>query len=100
MLTPLRPGPCPITVEYTGSRRRGALTLGTEWTVRASRELLEQLESLVGRGGVQVVYGAPRPGGIERARSPTATGSAPVRPQASCSPARRDSRNLASFSLR
>jgi hypothetical protein len=30
--------------------------------VRASRELLEKLESLVGRGSVQVVYGAP-PGG-------------------------------------
>jgi DNA polymerase III subunit alpha len=62
ILTPFRPGPCPITVEYTGSGARGALTLGPDWTVRASRELLEKLESLVGRGGVQVVYGAP-PGG-------------------------------------
>jgi DNA polymerase-3 subunit alpha len=62
ILTPFRPGPCPITVEYTGSGACGALTLGPEWTVRASRELLEKLESLVGRGGVQVVYGAP-PGG-------------------------------------
>jgi DNA polymerase-3 subunit alpha len=62
ILTPFRPGPCPITVEYTGSGASGALTLGPEWTVRASRELLEKLESLVGRGSVQVVYGAP-PGG-------------------------------------
>jgi DNA polymerase-3 subunit alpha len=62
ILTPFRPGPCPVTVEYTGSGACGALTLGPEWTVRASRELLEKLESLVGRGGVQVVYGAP-PGG-------------------------------------
>jgi len=62
ILTPFRPGPCPITVEYTGSGARGALTLGPEWTVRASRELLEKLESLMGRGGVQVVYGSP-PGG-------------------------------------
>jgi hypothetical protein len=62
ILTPFRPGPCPITVEYTGSGACGALTLGPEWTVRASRELLEKLEGLVGRGGVQVVYGAP-PGG-------------------------------------
>jgi len=62
ILKPFRPGPCPITVEYTGSGACGALTLGPEWTVRASRELLEKLESLVGRGGVQVVYGAP-PGG-------------------------------------
>jgi DNA polymerase-3 subunit alpha len=58
-----RPGPCPVTVEYRGSGACGALTLGPEWTVRASRELLESLEGLVGRGGVQVVYGVP-PGGV------------------------------------
>jgi DNA polymerase-3 subunit alpha len=63
ILTPFKPGPCPVTVEYTGSGARGALTLGPDWTVRASRELLEKLETLVGRGSVQVVYGAP-PGGM------------------------------------
>ncbi|MBS0422139.1 MAG: DNA polymerase III subunit alpha [Proteobacteria bacterium] len=63
ILTPFKPGPCPVTVEYTTATARGALTLGPEWTVRASRELLEKLESLVGRGSVQVVYGAP-PGGM------------------------------------
>jgi DNA polymerase-3 subunit alpha len=65
VLTAWRPGPCPILVEYTiertGGPVTGALTLGTEWQVRASRELLEQLETLVGRGGVQVLYGAPPP---------------------------------------
>jgi DNA polymerase-3 subunit alpha len=59
ILTPWRPGPCPITVEYCGSGASGALTLGPEWAVRASKELLEKLEGLVGRGGVQVVYAAP-----------------------------------------
>jgi DNA polymerase III subunit alpha len=59
VLTPWRPGPCPIMIEYTGATASGVLTLGSEWTVRASRELLEQLEMLVGRGGVQVLYGAP-----------------------------------------
>jgi DNA polymerase-3 subunit alpha len=63
VLTPFRPGPCPVTVEYTSSAARGALTLGPDWTVRASRELLEKLETLVGRGSVEVVYGAP-PGGM------------------------------------
>ena len=53
------PGPCPITLEYTGAQARGALTLGSEWNVRASRELLEQLEGLLGRNSVQVIYGAP-----------------------------------------
>jgi DNA polymerase-3 subunit alpha len=59
ILTPWRPGPCPITIEYLGERASGALTLGQEWNVRASRELLEQLEGLMGRGSVQVIYGAP-----------------------------------------
>ena len=58
-LTPWRPGPCPITVEYAGSGAAGALNLGSEWKVRASRELLENLETLIGRGGVQIVYHAP-----------------------------------------
>ena len=49
------------TIERTEGPVTGALTLGTEWQVRASRELLEQLETLVGRGGVQVLYGAPPP---------------------------------------
>jgi DNA polymerase-3 subunit alpha len=61
VLTPWRPGPCPITVEYTGASASGALNLGNEWTVRASRELLEQLETLMGRGGVKVFYGTPPP---------------------------------------
>src|SRR5437016_2555268 len=59
MLAPWRPGPCPVTIEYTGRDACGALTLGGEWTVRASRELLEQLEGLVGRGALQVLYGPP-----------------------------------------
>jgi DNA polymerase III subunit alpha len=59
VLTPWRPGPCPVTIEYTGSEASGALTLGEEWAVRTSRQLLEQLEALVGRDAVQVVYGAP-----------------------------------------
>ena len=59
ILTPWRPGPCPVTVEYAGNSATGALNLGEEWTVRASRELLEQLERLLGRDAVQVLYAAP-----------------------------------------
>jgi len=57
ILTPWRPGPCPVTIEYAGCAASGALNLGPEWTVRASRELLEQLEGLLGGNTVQVVYG-------------------------------------------
>ena len=59
VLAPWRPGPCPITIEYSGVAASGALTLDGQWSVRASRELLEQIEGLVGRDGVQVLYGAP-----------------------------------------
>ncbi len=59
ILGPCRPGPCPVTVEYLGAGVRGALTLGPDWTVRASRELLEKLEGLVGRGSVEVYCGSP-----------------------------------------
>ena len=58
ILAPWRPGPCPITIEYAGIEAQGALTLDGQWSVRASRELLEQIEALVGPDSVQVVYGA------------------------------------------
>ncbi|MBV9724669.1 MAG: DNA polymerase III subunit alpha, partial [Gammaproteobacteria bacterium] len=58
ILIPWRPGPCPVTVEYVGSSAAGALNLGEQWSVRASRELLEQLEGWLGRESVQVLYGA------------------------------------------
>ena len=66
ILTPWRGGSCAITLEYTGSGASGALTLGNEWCVRASRELIEHLEGLVGADAVQVLYGAPQ-GALERA---------------------------------
>jgi DNA polymerase-3 subunit alpha len=59
ILAPWRPGPCPVTVDYAGREASGALNLGEEWSVRASRELLEQLEGLLGRDAVQVLYAAP-----------------------------------------
>jgi DNA polymerase-3 subunit alpha len=62
ILTPWRGGPCPVTIEYATSAASGALTLGADWSVRASRELLEHLEGLVGAQGVQVIYGAVAPG--------------------------------------
>ena len=81
MLTPWRPGPCPITVEYSrrGGQRR-ARRSDEEWNVRATRELLEQLEGLVGRDGVQVrlrrAAGAADPPG--RLRLPGRTVTSPL----------------------
>ncbi|MBU6377836.1 MAG: DNA polymerase III subunit alpha [Gammaproteobacteria bacterium] len=54
-----RPGPCAVGVRYAGERASGALELGPEWKVRASPQLIEALEQLVGSTGVRVVYGPP-----------------------------------------
>jgi DNA polymerase-3 subunit alpha len=53
-----RPGPCTVTVKYAGSAARGELKLGSEWTVRATSELREALEGLLGRGSVDIKYAA------------------------------------------
>ena len=57
VLTPWRGGPCQVAIRYSGACARGALTLSPEWNVKPAQELLDQLESLVGRGGVRVDYG-------------------------------------------
>jgi DNA polymerase III subunit alpha len=56
LLVPYRPGPCPVVIEYSGTAARGALKLGAEWSVRATSELREALEGLLGRGSVEVRY--------------------------------------------
>ena len=58
-LTPWRSGPCQVSIDYEGDGARGVFTLGSEWNVRATRELLEQLEQLAGPGNVSVRYGPP-----------------------------------------
>jgi len=57
ILRPWRGGSCAITVEYRGQAATGALTLGKDWNVKPTRELIEQLETFAGDKGVRVVYG-------------------------------------------
>jgi DNA polymerase III subunit alpha len=57
LLARFRPGPCPVTIEYCSATASGALTLGAEWSVRATRELLSALEALVGREGIELRFG-------------------------------------------
>jgi DNA polymerase-3 subunit alpha len=59
-----RPGACPVTIEYRAANARGALTLGSEWSVRPTRELLAALEALVGRDGVELRFGAAAPAAL------------------------------------
>jgi DNA polymerase-3 subunit alpha len=57
-LAPSRPGPCLVTVIYQGEQASASLTLGPDWTVRPSTSLIESLEALVGRKGLQIEYGS------------------------------------------
>jgi DNA polymerase III subunit alpha len=59
ILAPWRKGSCAVTVQYCAHGASCALNLAPEWNVRASRELLEKLEGLVGREGLKLLYGAP-----------------------------------------
>ena len=62
ILRPWRGGACAITVEYRGQGAAGALTLGADWNVKPTRELIEQLETFVGDAGLRVVYGGMQSG--------------------------------------
>jgi len=50
-------GECAVVVRYTAAAAQGILTLGDAWKVRASGELIEQLERRFGI--VRVAYGPP-----------------------------------------
>ncbi|HEV2442316.1 MAG TPA: DNA polymerase III subunit alpha [Steroidobacteraceae bacterium] len=56
VLAGYRPGPCTVVIRYSGSAACGELKLGSEWAVRATGELQESLEGLLGRGSVDVKY--------------------------------------------
>ncbi|HVS76156.1 MAG TPA: OB-fold nucleic acid binding domain-containing protein, partial [Steroidobacteraceae bacterium] len=59
LLAAHRPGPCTVRINYSGCAARGELKLGPEWSVRATSDLREGLEGLLGRGSVEVKYAAP-----------------------------------------
>ena len=59
LLAPHRGGPCAVGIRYAGEQASAALELGDAWRVRASRELLEALERLVGAEHLRVVFGPP-----------------------------------------
>jgi DNA polymerase III subunit alpha len=58
ILMRFRPGPCPVTIEYRAVGAAGALTFGAEWNVRPARELVAELQGLLGRDAVEVRSGA------------------------------------------
>ena len=47
---------CPVWINYLGNKARGRLSLGQEWRVNPTDELLGQLGKVAGADGVRVLY--------------------------------------------
>jgi len=58
-LSTSRPGPCEVLVRYRGEGGRCLLALGADWAIRPTQALIDELERLVGREGLQLLYDAP-----------------------------------------
>jgi DNA polymerase-3 subunit alpha len=58
-LSASRPGPCEVLVRYRGEGGRCLLALGADWAIRPTQALMDELERLVGREGLQLLYDAP-----------------------------------------
>ena len=55
-----RPGNCSVSLYYSAAGTQARLALGSEWTVRPTRELRERLSELVGLEGFRFVYEGSR----------------------------------------
>ncbi len=56
LLGPARDGQCSVLLRYRCRDAHGTLSFGEDWKVRPSRQLLEQLEHLLGPGSVRLAY--------------------------------------------
>ncbi|MAD92054.1 MAG: DNA polymerase III subunit alpha [Gammaproteobacteria bacterium] len=55
-LVPFRDGQCEVLVHYIGDKATAKLSLGAQWTVKPSRELLDKLTELLGNNNVRISY--------------------------------------------
>ena len=55
-LNPFREGQCPVWIQYQRNDAEAVLTLGDDWQVQPSDELINRLTELAGTNNVQVVY--------------------------------------------
>ena len=55
-LLPFREGSCDVSVRYIGDNAAARLSLGSEWSVRPSRELRDKLTDLLGNNNVRLLY--------------------------------------------
>jgi hypothetical protein len=54
-----RGGSCQVAVQFHGGGARGTFSFGAEWNVRPTPALIEELETLLGRGRIAVLYSPP-----------------------------------------
>ena len=57
ILKPYVGGACFVAVRVQTSSASAVMTLDEQWAVRAAPDLIEQLQSLVGREGVRLIHG-------------------------------------------
>jgi hypothetical protein len=46
-------------MQYAGPKARGTFSFGSDWSVKPSPALIEELETLLGRGRIAVLYSPP-----------------------------------------
>ena len=59
VLAQYRGGGCQVGVQFHGSGARGTYSFGADWNVRPTPALIEELEGLLGRGRIAVLYSPP-----------------------------------------
>jgi len=59
LLTKYRGGNCALAMQFAGARARGTYSFGADWSVKPSPALIEELETLLGRGRIAVLYSPP-----------------------------------------
>jgi DNA polymerase-3 subunit alpha len=57
VLTPYCEGSCPVGIQYQNGAAQAHITLGDEWRVHPTDELLHRLRELAGESQVKVMYG-------------------------------------------
>ena len=57
VLTPFCEGNCPVGIQYQNGKAQAHITLGEEWRVHPTDELLHRLRELAGDSQVKVMYG-------------------------------------------
>ena len=59
LLSKHRGGGCQVAVQFFAPGARGTLSFAPDWNVRPTPALIEDLEKLLGRGRIAVLYSPP-----------------------------------------